>query len=220
MIEDLRWFGITWDEGPDVGGPFGPYSQIERLNVYLNTWRRLRDAGAIYPSPHSRKDVLSALQAPHQGEREAIFPVNLRPPSGTGSDSPKPGVVNWRFRVPDGQTITFDDRRQGVVRFIAGVDFGDFLVWRKDGYPSYELAVTVDDHAMEISEVVRGADLLLSTARQLLIYGALGWPPPDFYHCPLMRDSKGKRLAKRHRSLSLRALRAAGKSPAALRAGF
>ena len=100
---------------------------------------------------------------------------------------------------------------------MAGVDFGDFLVWRKDGFPSYELAVVTDDHAMQITEVVRGEDLLTSTARQLLLYQALGWPPPEFHHCPLVRDAQGVRLAKRNAAMSLRALRESGRTPAELR---
>jgi glutamyl-tRNA synthetase len=121
--------------------------------------------------------------------------------------------MNWRFRVPDGESICFNDELQGPQTFIAGKDFGDFLVWRKDGFPSYELAVVADDHAMGITEVVRGADLLLSTARQLLLYRALGWTPPAWAHAPLILDNNGKRLAKRTSGLSIRQLRELGYSP-------
>jgi glutamyl-tRNA synthetase len=126
--------------------------------------------------------------------------------------------MNWRFRVPDGETISFDDAGAGPQSFIAGRDFGDFVLWRHDDVPSYQLAVVVDDALMEITEVVRGADLLLSTARQLLLYRALDWTPPRFFHCPLVNDEHGVRLAKRHDALSLRALRERGETPAALRA--
>ena len=139
-----------------------------------------------------------------------------RPADGTAD----PGGVNWRFRVPDGEVIRFVDGYCGETSRVAGVDFGDFLVWRRDGYPSYELAVVEDDHAMQISEVVRGEDLLTSTARQLLIYRALGWEPPAFYHCPLVRDESGRRLAKRSGAMSLAALRSAGHSPEVLREGW
>ena len=125
--------------------------------------------------------------------------------------------MNWRFQVPDGAVICFTDERCGPQRFVAGRDFGDFLVWRKDGLPSYELAVVADDHAMAITEVVRGADLLLSTARQLLLYRALGWTPPAFYHAPLVRDAEGRRLAKRADAVSLRELRKAGMTPEEVR---
>ena len=119
--------------------------------------------------------------------------------------------------MPDGRTVVFHDGRLGQVRRTAGVDFGDFLVWRKDGFPSYELAVVADDHAMKISEVVRGEDLLTSTARQLLLYESLGWPAPAFYHCSLVRDETGARLAKRSGALSLRALRQQGCTPEEIR---
>ena len=99
-----------------------------------------------------------------------------------------------------------------------GNDFGDFVIWRHDHLPSYQLACVVDDHAMKVTEVVRGEDLLLSTARQLLLYSAFGWSPPKFFHCELMRDERGERLAKRHDALSLRALRARGNTPEEIRA--
>jgi len=241
MLDDLRWFGIAWQEGFKAGGADGPYVQSERLPRYLHTWQRLCAAGVIYPSSHSRKDVDLALLAPHDGPprnndhignaaadaaveevRDPIFPASLRPAEMPNplDGLTDPGGINWRFRVPDGEVIRFVDTRCGETNRVAGVDFGDFLVWRRDGYPSYELAVVEDDHVMQISEVVRGEDLLTSTARQLLIYRALGWEPPSFYHCPLVRDESGRRLAKRSGSLALSALRAAGHSPADLRAGW
>ena len=97
-----------------------------------------------------------------------------------------PGGAPWRFRVPDGRTLEFHDALQGTVRRTAGVDFGDFVVWRRDDLAAYELAVVADAHAMEIAEVVRGADLLTSTARQLLLFEALGWQPPAFCHTALV----------------------------------
>jgi glutamyl/glutaminyl-tRNA synthetase len=214
MAEDLQWLGINWDEGPDVGGPFGPYRQQERLNYYRSIWEQLHRTGLMYPCHRSRRDVENALQAPHDDEREPIFPVDLRPPIATGRDATEPGNTNWRFRVPDGEQISFIDGAMGSTKRTAGVEFGDFLVWRKDGFPSYELAVVADDVAMHITEVVRGADLLTSTARQLLLYRALSWQPPHFYHCGLLRDETGRRLAKRSAALSLRALREAGHAPA------
>ena len=115
--------------------------------------------------------------------------------------------------APDGETVTFDDIRQGSQQFMAGRDFGDFIVWRRDDVPAYQLAVVADDAAMQITEVVRGADLLKSTARQLLLIRALGLPVPAYFHCDLVRDQAGERLAKRHDSLSLRALREQGRTP-------
>jgi glutamyl-tRNA synthetase len=218
-IEDLRWFGCRWDEGTDIGGRFAPYRQSERQRFFLRAWARLKDAGRIYPCERSRKDVARATRAPHPEEEfaETIYPESWRPPPGTGQNASEPGSTNWRFRVPDHREILFGDRRLGPCGFECLRHFGDFLVWRKDGVPAYELAVVVDDAAMEISEVVRGEDLLLSTARQLLLYEALEITPPGFYHTPLMVDTEGQRLAKRHRSLSLRELRDAGHRPEDLR---
>jgi len=212
-LDDLRWLGLVWTEGPDVGGPHGPYRQSERTPWFLDVWRRLEAAGVIYPSPHSRRDVEAAAVAPHEsaGDGEPIFPPALRPPRRERAAAP--GGVAWRFRVPDGRTIDFQDAIQGLVRRTAGVDFGDFVVWRRDDLAAYELAVVADDHAMEIAEVVRGADLLTSTARQILLNEALGWPPPAFCHAPLVCDAAGQRLAKRAGGLAIRDLRAAGWSP-------
>ena len=226
MFEDLRWFGFQWQEGPDCGGAFGPYTQSERRGFYLAAFEKLRRGGFVYPCTCSRKDVQRALQAPHQGDEEPVYPGTCRTSSELGVATPnselrtrnaKPKKVNWRFRVPDGERIDFEDAGQGSQSFTAGKDFGDFIVWRHDDMPSYQLAVVVDDAAMQITEVVRGADLLISTARQILIYRALGWNPPAFYHCPLMNDERGVRLAKRHDALSLRALRQQGLSPEALK---
>ncbi|MCX7005836.1 MAG: glutamate--tRNA ligase family protein [Kiritimatiellaeota bacterium] len=218
MLEDLRWFGFAWDEGPDVGGPFASYTQSERRNFHLEIWRRLLAGHWIYPSAHSRKDLERAPRAPHEGEAEPLFPSHWRPAPESWTPPATPDGINWRFRVPDGKRIEFVDGRCGRQSFEAGRDFGDFVVWRRDGVPAYELVVAADDHAMEITEVVRGEDLLLSTARQLLIYRALAWTPPAWFHCPLLRDAAGQRLAKRTAALSLRELRAAGQTPEQLRA--
>jgi glutamyl-tRNA synthetase len=143
---------------------------------------------------------------------EPIFPPALRPAQRERAG--EPGGVPWRFRVPDGRVVEFQDGLCGSVRRTAGLDFGDFVVWRRVDLAAYELAVVADDHAMAIEEVVRGADLLTSTARQLLLYEALGWTPPAFAHAPLVCDSAGRRLAKRTGGLAIRDLRAAGWSPA------
>jgi glutamyl-tRNA synthetase len=126
--------------------------------------------------------------------------------------------MNWRFRVPDGENVTFDNAHFGPQKFVAGRDFGDFVVWRRDDVPSYQLAVVVDDAGMKITEVVRGADLLRSTARQILLQRALRFPQPAYYHCDLVTDESGERLAKRHDALSLRALRESGRAPEEIRA--
>jgi glutamyl/glutaminyl-tRNA synthetase len=212
-LDDLRWLGLSWTEGPDVGGPHAPYRQSERTAWYLDVWRRLEADGAIYPSPHSRRDVEDAATAPHESaaDAEPVFPTSLRPTRWDRATAP--GGVAWRFRVPDGRVIEFPDAIQGRVCRTAGVDFGDFVVWRRDDLAAYELAVVADDHAMEIAEVVRGADLLASTARQILLFEALGWTAPAWCHAPLVCDAAGRRLAKRSGGLAIRDLRAAGWSP-------
>lgn len=240
MIEDLRWLGFEWQEGPDCGGPYGPYCQSQRQQLYRAAFDQLRAGAFLFPCVCSRQDVQRALQAPHQGDEEPVYPGTCRPTAAserraTAGPSVDPGApsgspvrkaegklqrVNWRFRVPDGEAIVFEDGRQGRQTFVAGRDFGDFVVWRHDGVPSYQLAVVADDAAMRITEVVRGLDLLVSTARQLLLYRALGLTPPAFYHCPLMTDASGVRLAKRHDALSVRQLRNEGLSPEEVRARF
>jgi glutamyl/glutaminyl-tRNA synthetase len=215
MLEDLKWFGFVWQEGPDCGGVFGPYAQSERRDVYVSALEKLRARGFIYPCTCSRKDIANAARAPHAADDdEPIYPGTCRPNRQSEIVNRK---FNWRFRVPDGETISFVDGNFGPQQFVAGKDFGDFVVWRHDDVPAYQFSVTVDDAAMKITEVVRGADLLKSTARQLLLYRTLGFEPPKFFHCPLMTDEAGVRLAKRHDALSLRTLREKGASPESLR---
>lgn len=233
--EDLRWLGIRWQEGPGrsdrdlptrlkKGGAFGPYLQSKRRPVYLDAWRRLLRGGFLFPCHCSRKDLEAAAGAPHEADAqddEPIYPGTCRRnrgyipqlPGPTSERIESPEGTNWRFQVPDGEAIEFEDENLGPQRFIAGADFGDFLVWRRDGLPSYQLACVADDAAMEITEVVRGADLLKSTARQILLYRALGLTPPKWYHCRLVVDHNGRRLAKRHDALSIRALRQRGLTP-------
>ncbi len=215
MREDLAWFGFTWSE-PMI-------SQSARLPLYRAALARLHAGGFIYPCHRSRKDVLAAATAPHEGDEsdEPLYPPEFRPPA----NAPLPPLtnpvnVNWRFRVPDGESVAFVDSHFGPQQAVAGRDFGDFLVWRKDDAPSYQLACVVDDADLGITEVVRGADLIKSTFRQLLLFRALGHAAPAFHHCPLVTDEAGVRLAKRHDALSLRALRAAGRTPEELRTGW
>jgi glutamyl/glutaminyl-tRNA synthetase len=216
IYEDLRWFGLDWSEGPDLGGPHAPYDQSKRLPQYIAAFERLRAGGFIYPCICSRQEVLRALTAPHAGEDEPLYPGICR---GRSTEIARRGV-NWRFRVPDGEAIGFTDGHFGSQQAVAGANFGDFLVWRRDDLPSYQLACAADDAAMGITEVVRGADLITSTFRQLLLFRALGVEPPAFFHCPLITDESGARLAKRTDALSLRTLREQGRSPEELRAGW
>jgi glutamyl/glutaminyl-tRNA synthetase len=213
MLEDLRWLGIRWQKGPDIGGPYGPYRQSQRRAFYLETWRKLRDSGTIYPCTCSRKDLGLSASAPNEGDDEPLYSGQCRNKIGEAANYAEPKGVNWRFRVPDGENIRFDDQHLGQQSYIVGRDFGDFVIWRRDDVPAYQLAVVVDDAEMQITEVVRGADLLKSTARQLLLIRALGLATPSYFHCDLIRDASGMRLAKRHDALSLRALREQGRTP-------
>ncbi|HEY4355357.1 MAG TPA: tRNA glutamyl-Q(34) synthetase GluQRS [Acidobacteriaceae bacterium] len=218
MKEDLEWLGITWQH---------ELCQSDRLPAYRQAMQQLLRAGLIYPCTCSRRDLHQATRAPHEEtDDEPIYLGTCRPPSSqlTSADTDMLSQHNYRFRVPDGEVIDFNDGHAGPQAFTSGCDstanFGDFLVWRKDGLPSYQLACVVDDAFMGITEVVRGRDLLKSTARQILLQRALSLPTPAYYHCDLMRDAGGARLAKRHDALSLRALRESGLSPADVRAKF
>lgn len=218
MVEDLAWLGIAW-QPPMV-------NQSERVELYRGALRGLLDVGAVYPCTCSRREIAQMMQAPHEDsdggadaiDDEPIYSGKCRP-AGKISRVPQAGV-NYRFRVPDGEVVRFVDGRMGAQSFVAGRDFGDFLVWRKDGLPSYQLACVVDDAEMQITEVVRGADLLKSTARQILLQRALGLGTPGYFHTELMRDAGGMRLAKRHDALSLRALREGGMTPEQVRGMF
>jgi glutamyl-tRNA synthetase len=229
-LEDLLWFGLEWQEGPDCPDKsgFAPYHQSGRFELYRSALEKLRAGGFIYPCTCSRKDIQQAATALHAEDEEPIYPGTCRKNyelqiangelySEFEIRNPK---SSWRFRVPDGEIISFTDENLGPQQYVAGKDFGDFVVWsRRDAseVPAYQLACVVDDAAMQITEVVRGEDLLASTARQILLYRALNLKPPAFFHCPLLRDEAGERLAKRHDALSLRALRAMGKTPELLR---
>lgn len=159
-LEDLRWLGIDWQEGPDVGGPFVPYVQSHRIELYRSAWQKLLAGGFVYPCRCSRKDLAAALSAPHEGadpDDEPIYPGTCRAlraaESWTGESADRQSSsANWRFRVPDGEAIEFVDANLGPQRFVAGQDFGDFVVWRRDGMPSYQLACVVDDAAMQFAK--------------------------------------------------------------------
>jgi glutamyl/glutaminyl-tRNA synthetase len=207
MREDLHWLGIAWD---------AEIRQSERIDLYRAAMEKLLSGGFVYPCSCSRKDLQHATQAPHEdSDDEPVY--NGRCRASTPPNTALMPNANYRFRVPDGEAIEFVDEHAGPQSFLAGcnasADFGDFLVWRKDGLPSYQLACVADDAAMGITEVVRGRDLLKSTARQILLQQALGLTTPRYFHAGLMRDDAGVRLAKRHDALSLRAMRDAGLSP-------
>ncbi len=199
-IKDIASINIVCDEGYNIGGKYAPYQQSKRTNLYWQIMQELITKKVVYPSMKSRKDIKSISKFPARifsfCETEPIFPPELRNLDFNLETIQDIRSVNWRFKVPDGESIKFVDNRSGEHAFVAGEDFGDFLVWRKSGEPSYELAVVVDDHEMQITEVVRGEDLLLSTARQILIYNAMNWEIPEFYHCKLLKDDDGQKISK------------------------
>jgi glutamyl-tRNA synthetase len=212
MIEDLAWLGIEWTPPMIV--------QSQRLTLYREAFEGLLAAGFAYPCTCSRRELAQMVQAPHEEvDDEPVYSGRCRPGGNGASLSLRDGM-NYRFRVPDGEAIRFADGNLGPQSFVGGRDFGDFLVWRKDGLPSYQLACVVDDAEMGITEVVRGADLLKSTARQILLQRALGLPGVAYFHTPLVRDESGVRLAKRHDALAIRTLREQGLTVADVRRLF
>lgn len=206
--DDLQWLGLTWDEGGlDDKGPNGPYSQSRRTGIYSHALRRLQDAGLTYPCFCTRADIL-ATQAPHISDGRIIYPGTCRPahepPFDTTPETPHRHAT--RLFVPD-MDISFTDTLCGAQRVNLATHCGDFVLQRADGAWAYQLAVVVDDALMGITEVVRGNDLLTSTAQQLYLYRLLGYPAPTFTHLPLLCNAQGMRLSKRDRSLNLAELR-------------
>ncbi|MGD0648644.1 MAG: tRNA glutamyl-Q(34) synthetase GluQRS [Acidobacteriaceae bacterium] len=232
MREDLLWLGLTWD---------AELRQSHRLPLYLAALHQLLAAGLVYPCSCSRRDLALSTHAPHEdpaaeSDDEPLYNNRCRPAEPFANLSgPVADLLNtrrprrtYRFRTPDRTPISFTDLHAGPQTFTTSTDFGDFLIWRKPltadpsdiGLPSYQLACVVDDALTAVTEVVRGRDLLKSTARQILLQRALGYPTPAYFHCDLMRDTNGVRLAKRHDALALRTLRAQGLSPADILAMF
>ena len=215
MLDDLRWLGIDWDEGPDVGGPYAPYVQSERQSLYVAAMQRLQAAGLLYPCYCSRAEIARAASAPHEDEGPR-YPGTCRHLSDQQrrkleAAGRRPSL---RFRVDDERVVTFHDLLVGQQQQHVQKVVGDFIVRRADGIFAYQFAVVIDDALMHITQVVRGADLLTSTARQILLYEALGFPVPVFAHVPLVLDSEGKRLSKRLQSEGLEPLRATGATAA------
>ena len=199
-IEDMQGMGLDWDEGPDQGGSLGPYEQSRRSELYLNALRTLHELGCIYPCLKTRREISAAGILDSIG-KEYLYPEYFRLDYNEKLTDDFPGEYNWRFRTNWGERVGFTDIKKAEQSFHVGKDLSDFLVWRKDGVAAYELATVVDDHLMQITEVVRGEDLLVSSARQCLLFDALGWSRPDFYHCELLLGEDGKKLSKSTRSL-------------------
>lgn len=218
IIDDLRWLGLDWDEGPDCGGPLGPYHQSARHGIYAEAMHQLEEMGRVFPCFCSRKDIAQAASAPHAGDEIATYPGTCRdlsPDQRQARQALRPErSPAWRFRA-DAQVLCFDDVIAGKQAQDLRHEAGDFVLRRADTLFAYQLAVVVDDWLMGMTDVVRGADLLSSTPRQLALFAALGagWTP-NFWHVPLLHDANGKRLSKRDGSDSLAILRARGDAPA------
>lgn len=212
IVDDLRWLGLDWDEGPDVGGPRGPYVQSERLGYYQAALDRLRASELVYPCTCTRADIARAASAPHAEEEGPSYPGTCSHRSAADAEALGDRPFAWRFRVSSG-LIGWNDLFVGSISFDPSQRGGDFIVARNQVGPSYQLAVVVDDAMMGITDVVRGDDLITSTPRQILLYRALAMREPRFGHVPLALDAEGRRLAKRDNALKLSTLREAGVDP-------
>ena len=224
-VEDLAWLGFGWDGEPWV--------QSRRAAAYRSAWETLVEGGWVYPCRCSRRELAAIASAPHEGhaagadceagretDGEPLYPGTCRtvwlPGEAAGAAdraawlAAGPAGRNWRFRTTPGEEVHFVDAQAGPQVYVTGRRFGDFPVWRRDDVPAYQLATVVDDAALGVTEVVRGADLLLSTARQILLCRALGLVAPGWFHCQLVVDATGRRLAKREEALAVRTLRERG----------
>ena len=217
ILEDLRWLGLEWDEGPDVGGPHGPYRQSERLHLYASYANELLAGDHAYHcfcSPAKleadRQEDLSAGQPPrYHGTCRAL----TRSDAQDRIDAGERPVV--RFRVPASEEVRFQDLVRGEVVFNTDV-IGDFVLVRSDGRPQYNFAVVIDDALMEVTHVIRGEDHISNTPRQILLYQAVGFTPPEFAHLSLVMGPDHTPLSKRHGATSVSEFRARGYLPEAL----
>jgi glutamyl-tRNA synthetase len=212
LLDDLRWLGLDWDEGPDLGGSSAPYFQSQRLPLYEAALDRLKQRERVYPCTCTRADVARAASAPHAGDDGPTYPGTCAGRSAADAARLGDRPFAWRFRTPQ-SLVGWDDLALGRKELDPARLGGDFIVGRSGGGPSYQLAVVVDDALMGVNQVVRGDDLIPSTPRQILLYQALGWEPPTFGHVPLVIGPDGRRLAKRDQSVKLAALRDSGVDP-------
>src|SRR5262245_13373481 len=217
ILEDLRWLGLTWDEGPDVDGPHGPYRQSERKSLYQAHANRLLEDGQAYRCFCTPEQLDAERLAAVAAGRPVLYSGRCRDlaPADLAARLSSGGRFALRFRVPEGREVHFDDVVRGNVRFNTEV-IGDPVILRSDGTPAYNFAVVVDDALMEISHVIRGEDHISNTPRQLLLYDALGFSPPAFAHLALVMGPDHSPLSKRHGATSVAEFRAKGYLPEAL----
>lgn len=210
QIEALRWLGLDWDEGPEVGGPCGPYFQSERKPLYRQFAERLISEGKAYRCDLT-KEELDRLRMDHERgnpKNKFVYKGPLRDPAQVDRD--KPHVI--RFLSPRAGTTDFKDKVFGRIS-TPNAELHDFVIMRSDGTPLYNFAAVVDDHLMEITLVARGRDHVGNTPQQILLYRALGWEPPDFAHLPVILSPSGEKLSKRHAAVSVQDYRDRGYPP-------
>ncbi|RMF64156.1 MAG: glutamate--tRNA ligase [Calditrichaeota bacterium] len=216
ILDDLRWLGLAWDEGPDIGGPYGPYRQSQRLEIYRQHLKVLAEKGAAYPCFCSEADLQQKRdEAVSKGETPKYDGTCLRFGQEERRRLLESGTPHaWRFHVAAGE-LKWLDLVKGELSFDAAA-FGDFVLVRRDGLPTYNFAAVVDDATMKMSHVIRGDDHVSNTPKQLLLYRALGFETPQFAHIPMILGPDRTRLSKRHGATSLREFREKGYLPEAL----
>ena len=213
IIDDLRWLGLDWDEGPDIGGPHGPYLQSNRIQHYQAFFLQLQDQNQVFPCICSRKDVQQSPSAPNSGQLETIYPGTCRPSDNASKQgTPHNKPVSWRFLTRNIK-IAWQDNVSQPATIELDKTTGDFVIKRKDGLYAYQFASVVDDGLMGITDIVRGADLIDSMPRQLALFDALQFSRPRFLHAPLMKDNLGRRMAKRDGSDSLEQWKSRDRAP-------
>ncbi|MCM3262252.1 glutamate--tRNA ligase [Paenibacillus lautus] len=202
QLKYLKWLGMDWDESVDVGGEYGPYRQTERLDIYKEYWQDLLDRGLAYRCycteeelEQEREEQMARGETPrYSGKHRDLTEEQRQALEAEGR------VASIRFRVPEDRVYTFDDMVKGTISFNSK-ETGDFVIVKKDGIPTYNFAVALDDHLMKISHVLRGEDHISNTPRQLMIYEAFGWEPPQFGHMTLIVGEDHKKLSKRNESI-------------------
>jgi nondiscriminating glutamyl-tRNA synthetase len=202
QLKYLKWLGIDWDESIDIGGGYGPYRQTERLDIYSKYWQELLDRGLAYRCycseeelEQEREEQIGRGETPRYSGQHRNLTAEQR-----GAYEAEGRVPSIRFRVPEGRTYAFDDIVKGSISFDTA-EMGDFVIVKKDGIPTYNFAVVLDDYLMKISHVLRGEDHISNTPRQLMIYEAFGWEPPKFGHMTLIVNEQRKKLSKRDESI-------------------